>query len=99
MVGFRHDPACGGSTGTLAAAGLTHVPTAHIAVRPSTGSPGTTFLVNFRAPQRTGRQGVRTFKTTGLASHGTFFLIVRARDEAGNEDQNREERRGADPCL
>jgi hypothetical protein len=43
--------------------------------------------------------GVTQFKTPGLASHGTFYFVVRARDQAGNEDQNRVERRGIDPCV
>jgi hypothetical protein len=43
--------------------------------------------------------GVTQFKTPGLVSHGTFYFVVRARDQAGNEDQNRVEQRGVDPCL
>jgi hypothetical protein len=35
----------------------------------------------------------------GLDPHGSFDFIVRARDRAGNEDQNRVERRGIDPCV
>jgi hypothetical protein len=54
---------------------------------------------NFSKPTWTTPPGVTTFKTPGLPSHGTFFFVVRARDQAGNEDQNRVERRGVDPCL
>jgi hypothetical protein len=43
--------------------------------------------------------GVTQFKTPGLASHGTFYFVVRARDQAGNEDHNRVERGGIDPCA
>lgn len=43
--------------------------------------------------------GVTGFETPGLPSHGSFYFVVRARDEAGNEDRNRVERRGLDPCV
>jgi hypothetical protein len=43
--------------------------------------------------------GVTTYRTPGLPSHGTFYFVVRARDQAGNEDQNKVERRGVDPCV
>jgi hypothetical protein len=43
--------------------------------------------------------GVTRFTTPGLPSHGAFYFVVRARDGAGNEDQNHVERRGIDPCL
>jgi uncharacterized protein (DUF58 family) len=54
---------------------------------------------DFTKPTWTTAPGVTTFKTPGLASHGTFYFVVRARDQAGNEDQNRVERRGVDPCV
>lgn len=54
---------------------------------------------NFSTPNWTTTPGVTTFKTPGLASHGTFYFVVRARDRAGNEDHNRVERRGLDPCV
>jgi hypothetical protein len=54
---------------------------------------------NFSLPNWTTTPGVTQFKTTGLASHGTFYFVVRARDQAGNEDHDRVERRGIDPCV
>ncbi len=54
---------------------------------------------DFSHPNWTTTPGVTTFKTPGLASHGTFYFVVRARDQAGNEDQNKVERRGVDPCV
>jgi hypothetical protein len=54
---------------------------------------------DFSHPNWTTSPGVTTFRTPGLASHGLFYFVVRARDQAGNEDQNRVERRGIDPCL
>jgi hypothetical protein len=47
----------------------------------------------------TTQPGAITFRTPGLPSHGTFYFVVRARDQAGNEDGNRVERVGLDPCL
>jgi hypothetical protein len=43
--------------------------------------------------------GATSFRTPGLPSHGLFYFVVRARDQAGNEDGNKIERRGVDPCL
>ena len=54
---------------------------------------------DFSHPTWTTPPGLTQFKTPGLASHGTFYFVVRARDQAGNEDQNRVERRGIDPCV
>jgi hypothetical protein len=54
---------------------------------------------NYSQPTWTTAPGVTTFKTPGMPSHGTFFFVVRARDQAGNEDHNTVERRGVDPCL
>jgi hypothetical protein len=54
---------------------------------------------NFSSPNWTTPPGATTFRTPGLASHGTFYFVVRARDQAGHEDQNKVERRGEDPCL
>ena len=53
----------------------------------------------FSHPSWTTAPGVTRFRTPGLASHGSFYFVVRARDQAGNEDRNRVERRGIDPCL
>jgi hypothetical protein len=54
---------------------------------------------DFSHPNWTSAPGVTTFRTPGLPSHGTFFFVVRARDQAGIEDQNKVERRGVDPCV
>jgi hypothetical protein len=60
---------------------------------------GTSGGEDYGAPTWTTAPGVTTFKTPGLPSHGTFYFVVRARDQAGNEDQNTVERRGVDPCV
>lgn len=54
---------------------------------------------DFSTPTWTTDPGVTTYRTPGLPSHGTFYFVVRARDQAGNEDQNKVERRGLDPCV
>ncbi len=54
---------------------------------------------SFASPTWTTAPGATVFRTSGLASHGTFYFVVRARDPAGNEDANTVERRGVDPCL
>jgi hypothetical protein len=53
----------------------------------------------YSKPSWTSDPGATGFKTPGLASHGSFYFVVRARDQAGNEDQNTVERRGSDPCY
>ena len=50
-------------------------------------------------PTWTTGPGATTYRTPGLPSHATFYFVVRARDQAGNEDANRVEVRGVDPCL
>jgi hypothetical protein len=54
---------------------------------------------NFSKPTWTTPPGVTTFRTPGLPSHGAAYFVVRARDDAGNEDSNTREQRGVDPCL
>jgi hypothetical protein len=54
---------------------------------------------DFSKPTWTSRSGVTSFRTPGLPSHGTFYFVVRAEDRAGNEDHNKVERLGVDPCL
>jgi hypothetical protein len=54
---------------------------------------------DFSHPTWTTAPGVTSYKTPGLPSHGTYYFVVRARDQAGNEDQNKVERRGSDPCY
>jgi hypothetical protein len=53
---------------------------------------------NFSTPTWTTAPGATTFTTPGLSSHGSFYFVVRARDSAGNEDQNTVEVHGNDPC-
>jgi len=53
---------------------------------------------DFSHPAWTTPPGVTTYTTPNLPSEGTFF-VVRARDEAGNEDQNKVEREGENLCL
>jgi hypothetical protein len=60
---------------------------------------GTAGGEDFSRPSWTTAPGVTSFQTPGLPSHGTFYFVVRARDEAGNEDGNTVERLGSDPCL
>jgi hypothetical protein len=53
---------------------------------------------DFSHPSWTTPPGVTTYKTPNLPSEGTYFA-VRARDRAGNEDQNKVEREGRNLCL
>jgi hypothetical protein len=54
---------------------------------------------NFSIPTWTTAAGATSFETPGLASHGSFYFVVRARDSAGNEDHNTTEVHGSDPCV
>jgi len=58
----------------------------------------TTGAEDFSHPTWTTPPGVTTYKTPDLPSEGTYF-VVRARDQAGNEDQNKVEREGGNICL
>jgi hypothetical protein len=60
---------------------------------------GTSGGENYAQPNWTTAPGATTFRAPGLPSHGSFYFVVRARDQAGNEDQNTVERHGVDPCL
>jgi hypothetical protein len=53
---------------------------------------------DFSHPTWTTPPGVTTYTTANLPSEGTYF-VVRARDQAGNEDQNKVEREGGNLCL
>jgi hypothetical protein len=53
----------------------------------------------FSKPTWTTPPGATSFNAPGLASHGTFYFVVRARDGAGNEDHNTLEQRSVDPCY
>lgn len=78
---------------------------AHDDVTPSSQVVYDIFMSNtsggedFSEPDWTTAPGALTFTTPGLPSHGTVYFVVRARDRAGNEDHNRVERQGVDPCL
>jgi hypothetical protein len=54
---------------------------------------------DFLSPTWTTKPGVSRFRTPGLPAHGAAYFVVRARDQAGNEDGNTVERALTDPCL
>jgi hypothetical protein len=54
---------------------------------------------DFSQPTWVTPPGVTGFQTPGLPSHGSFYFVIRARDQAGNEDANTVEVHGSDPCL
>ena len=54
---------------------------------------------DFADPTWTTEPGATSFRTPGLPSHGSFYFVVRARDQAGNEEANGVERHGVDPCV
>jgi hypothetical protein len=60
------------------------------------GTPG---AEDFAHPSWTTAPGATSFRTPGLPSHAAVYFVVRARDESGNEDRNRVERPGVDPCV
>ena len=53
---------------------------------------------DFSKPTYTTRPGAESFETSPLPTDETFFLVVRARDRAGNEDSNTVEREGQNLC-
>jgi hypothetical protein len=54
---------------------------------------------DFSAPTYTTAPGATSFDTPQLPSTKTFYFVVRARDQAGNEDSNTVEREGQNLCL
>lgn len=54
---------------------------------------------DFASPTWVTQPGVTSFQTPGLPSHGAAYFVVRARDQAGREDQNTVEKPGVDPCY
>ena len=54
---------------------------------------------NFSQPTYTTAAGVTSFDTPQLSSVKTFYFVVRARDQAGNEDSNTVERQGQNLCV
>jgi hypothetical protein len=54
---------------------------------------------DFSTPTYTTAPGAPSFDTPQLPSTKTFYFVVRARDQAGNEDSNTVEREGQNLCL
>jgi len=54
---------------------------------------------DFSQPTYTTAAGVTSFDTPQLSSSKTFYFVVRARDQAGNEDSNKVERQGQNLCV
>jgi hypothetical protein len=54
---------------------------------------------DFSQPTYTTTPGATSFDTPQLSSVKTFYFVVRARDQAGNEDSNKVEREGQNLCL
>ena len=54
---------------------------------------------DFSQPTYTTAAGVTSFDTPQLSSGKTFYFVVRARDQAGNEDSNTVERDGQNLCV
>lgn len=53
----------------------------------------------FSRPTYRTAPGARSFSTPQLPVQASFYFVVRARDQARNEDKNRVERRGENLCL
>lgn len=54
---------------------------------------------DFSKPTYTTAPGVTSFDTPQLPSGKYFYFVVRARDQAGNEDSNTVERQGQNLCV
>jgi hypothetical protein len=54
---------------------------------------------DFSQPTYTTAAGVSAFDTPQLSAAKTFYFVVRARDQAGNEDSNTVERQGQNLCV
>ena len=54
---------------------------------------------NFSRPTYRTAAGAKSFSTPQLATDKTFYFVVRARDQAGNEDSNKVERQGQNLCV
>ena len=54
---------------------------------------------DFSEPTYTTAPGVTSFDTPQLPSEKYFYFVVRARDNAGNEDSNTIERQGQNLCV
>lgn len=54
---------------------------------------------NFNQPTWTSTPGATKFQTPDLPVQSAYYFVVRARDQAGNEDSNDVEREGVSPCV
>ena len=54
---------------------------------------------DFSQPTYTTAPGATSFDTPQLPSTKSFYFVVRARDQAGNEDSNKVERQGQNLCV
>jgi hypothetical protein len=54
---------------------------------------------DFSHPSWTTSPGVTHFTTPPLPTAGSVYFVVRARDQAGNQDDNTVERAGVSPCV
>ena len=54
---------------------------------------------NFSKPRYTTAPGVTSFETARLSTGKNFYFVVRARDQAGNEDSNTVELEGQNLCV
>jgi hypothetical protein len=54
---------------------------------------------NFSQPSWTSAPGATKFQTPDLPVQSAYYFVVRARDQAGNEDSNDVERQGVSPCV
>jgi hypothetical protein len=54
---------------------------------------------DFSAPSYTTQPGATSFVTRPLAADKAVYFVVRARDRAGNSDQNKVERVGENICV
>jgi hypothetical protein len=54
---------------------------------------------DFTTPTYTTRAGATSFTTPSLPADKSFYFVVRARDQAGNEDSNTVEREGENICV
>ena len=54
---------------------------------------------DYSQPSWTTGPGATKFQTPALPADESVYFVVRARDNADNEDSNMVERQGADPCV
>ncbi len=54
---------------------------------------------DFTSPTYTSAPGATTFTTPMLSNDNNWYFVVRARDQAGNDDTNTVEQHGLNQCL